>query len=87
MPEAIGRKIIQCQPHMQQKPNTTLRNLLKRKTAKIRKLSELSKTEQIRLAKLNRALDELRRGKGDILVTLWSLLAVTLGYIWLNEKV
>ena len=72
---------------MQQKPNTTLRNLLKRKTAKIRKLSELSKTEQIRLAKLNRALDELRRGKGDILVTLWSLLAVTLGYIWLNEKV
>ena len=37
---------------MQQKPNTKLRNLLKRKIAKTRKLSELSKTEQNRLAKL-----------------------------------
>ena len=48
---------------MQQKPNTKLRDLLKNKTAKTRKLSELSKTEQIRLAKLNAVLDELRRGK------------------------
>jgi TPR repeat protein len=63
VPEAIGRKIIQCQPHMQQKRNTKLRNLLKRKIAKTRKLSELSKTEQNRLAKLNGMLDELRRGK------------------------
>ena len=48
---------------MQQKPNTKLRDLLKNKTAKTRKLSELSKTEQNRLAKLNAVLDELRRGK------------------------
>ena len=47
---------------MQQKPNTKLRDLLKSKKAKTRKLSELSKTEQNRLAKLNAMLDELRRG-------------------------
>ena len=48
---------------MQQKPSTKLRDLLKNKKAKPRKLSELSKTEQNRLAKLNRMLDELRRGE------------------------
>ena len=56
---------------MQQKPNTKLRDLLKSKEAKIRKLSELFKTEQNSLAKLNAMLDELRRteyadmGKSD----------------------
>ena len=35
---------------MQRKPNTKLRDLLKSKKAKPRKLSELSKTEQNRLA-------------------------------------
>ena len=48
---------------MQQKPNTNLRDLLKNKKAKTRKLSELSKTEQYRLAKLNGMLYELRRGE------------------------
>lgn len=48
---------------IQQKPNTNLRDLLKNKKAKTRKLSELSKTEQNRLAKLNAMLDELRRGE------------------------
>ena len=48
---------------MQQKPNTNLRDILKNKKAKTRKLSELSKTEQNRLAKLNAMLDELRRGE------------------------
>ena len=48
---------------MQQELNTKLRDLLKRKNAKTRKLSELSKTEQNRLAKLNLMLDELGRGK------------------------
>ena len=48
---------------MKQKPSTKLRDLLKRKKAKTRKLSELSKTEQNRLAKLNGMLDELGRGK------------------------
>ena len=48
---------------MQQKPNTRLRDLLKSNKAKTRKLSELSKTEQNRLAKLNGMLDELRRGE------------------------
>ena len=48
---------------MQHKPNTKLRDLLKSKKAKTRKLSELSKTEQNRLAKLNGMLDELRRGE------------------------
>ena len=40
-----------------------MRALLKSKKAKIRKLSELSKTEQNRLAKLNGMLDEVRRGE------------------------
>ena len=48
---------------MKQKPNTKLRDLLKSKKAKLRKLSELSKIEQNRLAKLNGMLDELRRGE------------------------
>ena len=48
---------------MKQKPNTKLRDLLKSKKAKPRKLSELSKTEQNRLAKLIGMLDELIRGK------------------------
>ena len=48
---------------MKHKPNTKLRDLLKNKKAKTRKLSELSKTEQNRLAKLNGMLDELRRGE------------------------
>ena len=48
---------------MQHKPNTKLRDLLKSKKAKTRKLSKLSKTEQNRLVKLNRMLDELRRGE------------------------
>ena len=45
---------------MQQKPNTKLRDLLKNKKAKIRKPSELSKTEQNRLAKLNAIFGEYR---------------------------
>jgi len=49
--------------NMQQKPNTNLRDLFKNKKAKTRKQSELSKTEQNRLAKLNGMLDELRRGE------------------------
>ena len=48
---------------MKQKPNTRLRDLLKSKKAKSRKLSELSKTEQNRLEKLNGMLNELRRGE------------------------
>ena len=48
---------------MQKKQNTKLRDLLKNKKAKTRKLSKLSKTEQNRLVKLNRMLDELRRGE------------------------
>ena len=48
---------------MHNKPNTNLRDLLKNKKAKSRKQSELSKTEQNRLAKLNGMLDELRRGE------------------------
>ena len=48
---------------MRQKPNTKLRDSLQNKKAKTRKLSELSKTEQNRLAKLNAMLDELRRGE------------------------
>ena len=46
---------------MQQKPNTKLRDLLKTNPIKTRKLSELSKIEQNRLAKLKVMLDELRR--------------------------
>jgi hypothetical protein len=48
---------------MQQKPNTKLRDLLKSKKAKTRKLSELSKTEQNTLARRNGMLDELVRGE------------------------
>ena len=48
---------------MQQKPNTKLRDLLKSKKAETRKQSELSKTEQNRLVKLNGMLDELRCGE------------------------
>ena len=48
---------------MQHKPNTKLRDLLKSKKAKTRKLSELSKIGQNRLAKLKGMLDELRRQK------------------------
>ena len=48
---------------MQKQPNTKLRDLLKGKIAKPRELSELSKTEQNRLAKLNAMLDELRRAE------------------------
>ena len=40
-----------------------MQDLLKSKIAKFCKLSELSKTEQNRLAKLNTMLDELRHGK------------------------
>ena len=46
---------------MQKQPNTKLRDLLKSKKAKTHKLSELSKTEQNRLAKLKGMLDKLRR--------------------------
>ena len=59
--EAIGRKIIQCQPHMQYKPNTKLRDLLKSKKAEIRKLSMLSKPNKNKLVKLNGMLNELKR--------------------------
>ena len=48
---------------MQHKPNTKLRDLLKSKVAKTRELSELSKAEQNRLAKLNGILDKLIRGE------------------------
>ena len=48
---------------MQHKPKTALRELHKTKQAKTRKLSELSKTEQIRLTKFNGILDELSRGE------------------------
>ena len=48
MPEALSI-INHCQPHIKQKPKT--------------KLSELSKIEQNRLAKLKLMLDKLRRGE------------------------
>ena len=48
---------------MQKELNTKLRDLLKTNPANTRKLSELSKTEQNRLVKLNGMLDELRRGE------------------------
>ena len=48
---------------MQKELNTKLRDLLKTNSANTRKPSELSKTEQNRLAKLNLVLDELRRGE------------------------
>ena len=62
VPEALSI-IKHCQPHMQQKPNTKLRDLLESKKAETPKQSELSKTEQNRLAKLNAMLDELGRGE------------------------
>ena len=46
---------------MQQKHNTKLRDLLKSNQAKIRQLSELSKTKQNRLVKLIGQLDKLGR--------------------------
>ena len=49
--------------NMQKKPNAKLRDLLQKNKAKPRKLSELSKIEQNRLAKLNLMLDVLKRGK------------------------
>ena len=48
---------------MQKQPDTGMQDLLKRKKAKPRKLSELSKTKKIRLGKLKGMLDELRRGE------------------------
>ena len=48
---------------MQKQPNTKLRDSLKNKKAKTRKLSELSKIKQNSLAKLNAIPDELRRGE------------------------
>jgi hypothetical protein len=48
---------------MQKNPDTKLRDLLRNKKAKTRKLSELSKIEQNRLAKLNAMLDEFRRAE------------------------
>ena len=48
---------------MQQKPNTKLQDLLKSKKVKSHKLSEHSRGEQNRVAKLNAMLDELRRGE------------------------
>ena len=44
-------------------PNTRLRDLIKSKKAKVRKLNDLSEIEQNRLAKLKEVLDGLRRGK------------------------
>ena len=52
---------------MQKNPDTKLRDLLRNKKAKTRKLSELSKIEQNRLAKLNAMLDEFRRAENDYL--------------------
>ena len=52
----------ECQG-MRKLPNTELQDLPKSKKAKTHKPSELSKTEQNRLAKLNGMLDELRRGE------------------------
>ena len=57
--EAVGEAMSEWQG-MQQKPKIKLRDLLKAKKAKIRKLSELFKIEQNKLAKLNAMLDELR---------------------------
>ena len=48
---------------VQQKPNTKLQNWLKTKEAKTRGLSELSKTQQNRLAKLNALIDKHRLRK------------------------
>ena len=62
---------------MQKQPDTGMRDLLKRKKAKPRKLSELSKTEKNRLAKINSMLDELRRGENGQNIRL---------VIWLTEE-
>ena len=48
---------------MQQQSNAKLRDLFKSKNAKTRKLSELSKTQQNGLVKLDGMLDERRREK------------------------
>jgi len=48
---------------MQKQTDSKLQDLLKRNKAKIRKLSELSKTEKNNLAKLNPMLEMLRRKK------------------------
>ena len=48
---------------MKQKPNTKLRDLLKSKKAKTRKLHEVYKTEQNGLVKLNAKLDDLGHGE------------------------
>ena len=48
---------------MQKELNTKLRDLLKTNPANTSKLSELSKTEQNRLVKLNLMLNELKRVK------------------------
>ena len=49
--------------HMQKQPKSKLKNSLKSKTAKTRKLCEFSKTEINRLANLNAMLETLKRGK------------------------
>tara|TARA_B100000780_G_C20932713_1_gene371828 strand:+ start:174 stop:401 length:228 start_codon:yes stop_codon:yes gene_type:complete len=48
---------------MQKKPNTKLQHLIQKNKFKSRKISELSKIKQNRLAKLNIMLDRLRRRK------------------------
>lgn len=58
--------------NMYKKPNFKLRGLLKKKD-KTSKLSELSKTEQNSLAKLNTMLDELRRRKNVLFISLTNL--------------
>ena len=68
---------------MKQKPSTKLQDLLKNKKAKTRELSELSKTEQNRLVKLNRMLDELRRGENVQNRRLATWLKHTHPLIWL----
>ena len=52
---------------VQQKPNTKLQNWLKTKEAKTRELSELSKTQQNRSAKLNALIDKHRLRKNELL--------------------
>ena len=61
---------------MKQKPNSKLRDLLKNKKAKTRKLSELSKTEQNRLAKLNAIRSEIERVDDE---KKWAALELMLG--------
>ena len=59
---------------MQKEANTKLRDLLKNNKAKTRNLSELSKTEQNKLVKLNTILDEPRRGEnvGNRRLSTWA---------------